>query len=113
MIEMIKSVNCDKKDNVKATITSDVLNDLKQSKITVTGIILFNKVDDESGEVFPVTALKLKDGKFVTSISPTVRTSAEMIADSFKEEIETTGIEIEIKKGTSKGGRTFLILDLV
>lgn len=112
MIEITKNVACDKKDVVKAGITSSTLNDLGTKKITITGLLFFNKVDDETGEVKTVTALKLKDGSFVTTISPTVRQSAEMIANAFEEEI-AGGLELEVKKQKSKQGRDFLLLDLV
>lgn len=112
-VNILYNVGCDKKDIVKAGVTSNTLQDLKETKLTVKGILFFDKPDVDTGEIKQVTALKLKDGSFVTSISPTIRNSAELIAESFEEEIEKTGIEIMVCKKKSKSNRDFFYLDLV
>jgi pantothenate kinase type III len=106
-----------KKDLVKAGNTKTMFKDVIGKKLVITGLIVYDneEVDQKTGavETKTVSAIKLKDGSFISSISPTVEKSLTLIASSYEEEEIKKGIEVEVKSQKSNGGRDFLYIDLV
>ena len=108
--------NDEKRDIVKAGNAVTPFKDLKGEVVKMTGLVIGEKteVDVDTGEEISkeVTAIKLDDGSFISTISPTVKNSLENITEAFTDEEILAGIDVEIKTGTSNGGREFIYLDL-
>lgn len=107
----------EKKDLVKAGNAVLGFKDVLGEKMVVTGVIIFEKeeVNEKSGEVEAKTVccLKRKDGEFITSISPTVKNSLQMIIEAYTAEEIAKGIEVVVKSKSSNAGRDFFYVDLV
>ena len=78
-----------KKDLVKAGNTTTMFKDVIGDPLKMTGLIIYDKeeVDPKTGEIETktVSAIKLENGEFISSISPTVENSLTLIANSFDE----------------------------
>lgn len=106
-----------KKDLVKAGNTTTMFKDVIGEPLKMVGLIIYDKeeIDQKTGEVETktVSAIKLDNGEFVSSISPTVENSLTLIANSFNEAEIKAGIEVEVKSKQSNSKRDFLYIDLV
>lgn len=106
-----------KKDLVKAGNTTTMFKDVIGDTITMTGLIIYGKeeLDAKTGELETktVSAIKMSNGEFISSVSPTVENSLTLIANSYDEEEIKAGIEVIVKSKKSNGGRDFLYIDLV
>lgn len=106
-----------KKDLVKAGNTTTMFKDVIGEPLKMVGLIIYAKeeVDAKTGEVETktVSAIKLDNGEFVSSISPTVENSLTLIASSFDEGEIKAGIDVEVKSKQSNSKRDFLYIDLV
>ena len=111
-MNITKSVNYTKRDNVKAGVAVDTVQEHNGEVLVLTGILFGSKYNEEDGKEVEVVVLKTSDDNFISSISKTVKDSAETIASSFTEEEIASGIEIVVKSKKSKGGRDFFYLDL-
>ena len=115
-MEIIKSTTNNKVDIVRATNTTNTIQNIDSDKVlTLRDVIIYSTTDDNGDEV-EVTALKVEvDNElvFVNSISKTVKQSVETILSVFSEEEIKSGIPIRVLSDTSKGGRTFYHIDLV
>ena len=115
-MEIIKSTTNNKVDIVRATNTTNTIQNIDSDKVlTLRDVIIYSTTDEECKEV-EVTALKVEvDNEliFVNSISKTVKQSVETILSVFSEEEIKSGIPIRVLSDTSKGGRTFYHIDLV
>ena len=115
-MEIIKSTTNNKVDIVRATNTTNTIQNIDSDKVlTLRDVIIYSTTDEEGKEV-EVTALKVEvDNEliFVNSISKTVKQSVETILSIFSEEEIKSGIPIRVLSDTSKGGRTFYHIDLV
>lgn len=116
-MELIVNITSDKKDLVKANNAVDGFKDFVGEIIKMTGVIIYTKedVNEKTGEIErkTVSAIKKDDGEFITSISPTVKNSLDMVVQTYSEEEIKAGIDVVIKSKKSNGGRDFLYLDLV
>lgn len=105
-----------KRDLVKASVTTNTFKEFIDKPLTMTGIIIYEKdePDEKTGEVktVQVSCVKTDDFGFISSISPTVKNSLETIADAFSEEEILSGVPIVIKSKKSNGGRDFYYVDL-
>ena len=94
-----------------------MFKDIIGETIKIFGILVYKKeeVDDKTGEVKErtVSCIKKEDGEFVSSISPTVQNSLELLNGAYDKEEITAGIEVIVKSKKSNGGRDFLYIDLV
>ena len=115
-MEIIKSTTNNKVDIVRATNTTNTIQNIDSDKVlTLRDVIIYSTTDEEGKEV-EVTALKVEvDNEliFVNSISKTVKQSVDTILSVFSEEEIKSGIPIRVLSDTSKGGRTFYHIDLV
>ena len=115
-MEIIKSTTNNKVDIVRATNTTNTIQNIDSDKVlTLRDVIIYSTTDEEGKEV-EVTALKVEvDNEliFVNSISKTVKQSVETILSVFSEEEVKSGIPIRVLSDTSNGGRTFYHIDLV
>lgn len=116
-MKILTNITSDKKDIVKAGNAMTMFKDVKNETITMVGLIIFEKeeVDEKTGELNTVTvsAVKQANGEFITSISPTVRNSLELIVATYSEEEILNGVDVVVKSKTSNGGREFIYMDLV
>lgn len=114
-MEILKSVNCDKRDFVKAGVAVDTVQEHSGEILKVTGMIIATKYSEDEQKDVEVTAIKVADDAgdfFITSISKTVKESAETIISAFDESDFKGGLEIVIKSKKSKANRDFYYLDL-
>ena len=114
-MEIIKTTTNNKVDIVRATNTTNTIQNIDSDKVlTLRDVIIYSTIDEEGKEV-EVTALKVEvDNEliFVNSISKTVKQSVDTILSVFSEEEIKSGIPIRVLSDTSKGGRTFYHIDL-
>ena len=105
-----------KRDLVKASVTTNTFKDFIDTPLTMTGVIMYEKdeADEKTGEVktVEVSCVKTDEQGFISSISPTVKNSLETIANAFSEEEILAGVPIVIKSKKSNGGRDFYYVDL-
>ena len=111
-MNITKTVNYTKRDCVKAGVAVDTVQEHGGEVLTLNGFLFGSKFSEEDDKEIEVVVLKTVDDLFISSISKTVRDSAETIVDSFTEEEISSGIEVVVKNKTSKGGREFFYLDL-
>lgn len=106
-----------KKDLVKAGNTTTMFKDVIGDSLKMVGLIIYDKeeLDTKTGviETKTVSAIKLENGEFISSISPTVENSLTLIANSYDEAEIKAGVDVEVKSKKSNGGRDFLYIDLV
>lgn len=116
-MKILTNITTDKKDVVKAAVATMGFKDMIGEPIKMMGVVVYEKDEpnEKTGEVETktVTAIKLENGEFITSISPTVNNSLDMIIEMYEDEILTTGVDIIIKSKTSNSGRDFLYLDMI
>lgn len=84
-----------------------VARDIKKldKAITITGAIIYDDVDVETGEAKPVGAVKTTDGDIFGFTSQTLISCTDMIIDAFTDGVKE--MTIEPVTGTSNAGRTF------
>ena len=115
-MEIIKTTTNNKVDIVRATNTTNTIQNINSDKVLTLRDVIIYSTTDEDGKEVEVTALKVEvDNEliFVNSISKTVKQSVDTILSVFSEEEIKTGIPIRVLSDTSKGGRTFYHIDLV
>lgn len=115
-MEIIKTTTNNKVDIVRATNTTNTIQNIDSDKVLMLKDIIIYSTTDEEGKEVEVTALKVEvDNEliFVNSISKTVKQSVDTILSVFSEEEIKSGIPIRVLLDTSKGGRTFYHIDLV
>ena len=115
-MEIIKSTTNNKVDIVRATNTTNTIQNINSDKVLMLKDVIIYSTTDENGAEVEVTALKVEvDNEliFVNSISKTVKQSVDTILSVFTEEEIKGGIPIRVLSDTSKGGRTFYHIGLV
>lgn len=115
-MEIIKTTTNNKVDIVRATNSTNTIQNIDSDKVLMIKDVIIYSTTDEEGKEVDVTALKVEvDNEliFVNSISKTVKQSVETILSVFTEEEIKSGIPIRVLSDTSKGGRTFYHIDLV
>lgn len=117
MMDIKVNITDDKKDLVKAGNTTTMCKDVVGEKFVMTGIIIYEKeeINAETGEVKKsmVSCIKKQDGEFISTISPTVLNSLDIIVNCYTPEEIKKGIEIEVKSKKSNSKREFIYIDLV
>ena len=111
-MNIIKTTTENKVDLVRATNTTNTIQNIDSDKVLMLKDVIIYSTADE----VEVTALKVEvDNEliFVNSISKTVKQSVDTILSVFSEEEIKSGIPIRVLSDTSKGGRTFYHIDLV
>ena len=114
-MEIIKTTTNNKVDLVRATNTTNTIQNIDSDKVLMLKEVIIYSTTDDNGDEIEVTALKVEvDNEliFVNSISKTVKQSVETILSVFSEEDIKGGIPIRVLSDTSKGGRTFYHIDL-
>ena len=116
-MNIIKTTTENKVDIVRATNTTNTIQNIDSDKVLMLkDVIIYSTTDENGAEEVEVTALKVEvDNEliFVNSISKTVKQSVDTILSVFTEEEIKCGIPIRVLSATSKGGRTFYHIDLV
>ena len=115
-MEIIKTTTNNKVDIVRATNTTNTIQNIDSDKVLMLKDVIIYSTTDEEGKEVEVTALKVElDNEliFVNSISKTVKQSVDTILSVFSEEEIKSGVPIRVLSDTSKGGRTFYHIDLV
>ena len=115
-MNIIKTTTENKVDLVRATNTTNTIQNIGSDKVLMLKDVIIYSAPDENGDEIEVTALKVElDNEliFVNSISNTVEHSVDTILSVFSEEEIKNGIPIRVMSDTSKGGRTFYYIDLV
>ena len=115
-MNIIKTTTENKVDLVRATNTTNTIQNIDSDKVLMLKDVIIYSTTDENGDEVEVTALKVEvDNEliFVNSISKTVKQSVDTILSVFTEEEIKSGIPIRVLSDTSKGGRTFYHIDLV
>lgn len=103
-MQIIKEANFNMIDKMNMI---SVARDIKkvESAFTITGAIIYDDVDVETGEVKPVGAVKTPDGDIYGFTSQTLISCTDMIIEAFGQGAKE--ITIEPVTGTSNAGRTF------
>lgn len=116
-MKVLVNISESKKDLVKAGNTTRMFKDVIGEKITMTGAIIYEKdeVNDKTGEVETKKVCCVRDekGEYISTISPTVENSLQLIVASYEPEEIKAGLPIEVKSKKSNGGRDFIYIDLV
>ena len=115
-MNIIKTTTENKVDLVRATNTTNTIQNIDSDKVLMLKDVIIYSTIDENGEEVEVTALKVEvDNEliFVNSISNTVEQSVDTILSVFTEEEIKGGIPIRVLSDISKAGRTFYYIDLV
>lgn len=116
-MQILTNITADKKDLVKANNAVVGFKDCIGEVINMKSVIIYTKeeLDEKTGvlECKTVSAIKKGDGEFITSISPTVKNSLDMIVNTYSAEEIQEGVEVMIKSKKSNGGREFIYIDLV
>ena len=115
-MEIIKTTTNNKVDIVRATNTTNTIQNVDSDKVLMLKDAIIYTTTDEEGKEVEVTALKVEADNelfFLNSISKTVKQSVETILSVFSEEEIKSGMPIRVLSDTSKGGRTFYHIDLV
>lgn len=115
-MNIIKTTTNSKLDLVRATNTTNTIQNIDSDKVLMLKDVIIYSTTDENGAEVEVTALKVEVNNeliFVNSISKTVKQSVDTILSVFSEEEVKGGIPIRVLSDTSKGGRTFYHIDLV
>ena len=116
-MEILVNVSESKKDLVKAWNTTTMAKDVIGEQFKMTGAIIYKKeeLDQSTGEcsVKTVCCIKREDGEFISTISPTVENSLQLIVNSYDKEEILQGIDVVIKSKKSSKGRDFIYIDLV
>ena len=115
-MNIIKTTTENKIDLVRATNTTNTIQNIDSDKVLMLKDVIIYSTTDENGKEIEVTALKVEvDNEliFVNSISRTVEQSVVTILSVFTENEIKAGIPIRVLSDTSKGGRTFYHIDLV
>ena len=115
-MNIIKTTTENKVDLVRATNTTNTIQNIDSDKVLMLKDVIIYSTIDENGAEVEVTALKVEvDNEllFVNSISNTVKQSVDTILSVFTEDEIKAGIPIRVLSDTSKGGRTFYYIDLV
>lgn len=116
-MNILVNITTDKKDLVKANNAVLGFKDVIGNPINMTGVVIYEKeeLNEKTGELEAkvVSCIKMDDGEFVTSVSPTVRNSLEMITNTYTAEEIAQGVAVMVKSKKSNSGRDFLYLDLV
>lgn len=116
-MNILVNITTEKKDLVKANNAVLGFKDVIGEDIKMTGVVIYEKeeLNEKTGELEKkvVSAVKREDGDFITSVSPTVRNSLEMITNTYTADEITAGVPVMVKSKQSNSGRDFLYLDLV
>ena len=115
-MEIIKTTTNNKVDIVRATNTTNTIQNIDSDKVLMLRDVIIYSTTDDNGDEVEVTALKVEvDNElvFVNSISNTVMQSVDTILSVFTEDEIKAGIPIRVLSDISKGGRTFYYIDLV
>lgn len=100
----------DRKEIMDATINAPTLKDaihLMEKPAVLSGIVVFDKVNDETGEIKTVYACKL-DGEWFATISPTAGEFIGTLASAYDEKEIIAGMKVILSTGKSSKGREFL-----
>lgn len=111
-MKILESIGMDKRDFVKAGVTTSTVQEFDGENMTITGVVIGEKPDRETGESREVVCLKTSEDEFISGISETVKDSIITIMEAFTPEEFTAGIPIVVKSKNSKGGRKFFYIDL-
>jgi hypothetical protein len=111
------NISNDRKDLVRAGNAMLMFKDVIGDTMTIKGIIIYDKeeTNEKTGEIETktVSCVKREDDEFISSISPTVQNSLNLIVGAFSEDEIKEGIQVVVKSKKSNGGRDFLYIDLV
>lgn len=111
-----KNITNEKKDLINAVNSTMGFKDILGTPTTIVGAIIYKKDEVDTKTGLPVektvASIKTAAGDFVSTTSPTVLQSLEMILESYEPEEVFAGIEIIVKSKKSNGGREFLFIEL-
>jgi hypothetical protein len=115
-MEILINTSTDKKDLIHAANNAEMFKDSLGEKVKMTAIIIYKKeeVNDKTGEVEnkTISCIKTDKGKFIATVSPTVKDSLEMLYNSFEPAEIEKGIDVTIQSKKSKNGRDFIFVDI-
>lgn len=116
-MKTLVNITSDKKDIVRANNAVLGFKDVIGETLTINGVVIYEKeeVNENTGEIEQktVTAIKkAEDGEFITSVSPTVKSSLDAVLEVYSEDEIKGGIEIIVKSKKSNAGRDFIYIDL-
>lgn len=112
-MKILESVGMEKRDLVKAGVATNTVQEFDGESIMLTGVVIGEKPDTETGEARTVVCLKTADDEFISSISATVKESVTTIMEAFEPNEFADGIPVVVKSRNSKAGRKFFYIDLV
>ena len=118
-MKVSQKVNFSLKEIVNAQSTTNVIKDYVGETLKLTGILIANKedVDQDTGDIKTTKVVVLKtDKELISSISPTLASSAETIISAYDEngilDDIAKGIDVIISSSESSKGREFFFLTL-
>ena len=111
-MKILESVGMEKRDFVKAGVATSTVQEFDGENITLTGVLIGEKPDTETGESREIVCLKTSEDEFISSISATVKESIVTIMEAFTPNEFVAGIPVIIKSRNSKAGRKFFYIDL-
>lgn len=116
-MKILVNTTNNKKDVVKASNAVTPFKEVIGKPVKAIGFITYEKeeLDERTGVMASrvVTCMKLENGDFISSISPTINNSIDSIVASYDVEEIEQGLDVIVKSKKSNGGRDFLYVDLV
>lgn len=110
-MEITRKVNLEKKEIINAGQTTQTMQDFKGKEVTIVSVLVYNK-KEENKEITVVT-VGTKDAGYITSISPTVINSIEMICEAYDEKEIADGLKVKVETGKSNSNREFIFVNPV
>jgi len=115
-MEIIKNITSEKKDLINAANSTVGFKDIVGTPVKMIGAIIYKKEEKNAKtdqiEIKTVVSIKKENGEFVSTVSPTILQSLEMVLESYSEEEVKAGIDILVKSKKSGVGREFLYIEL-
>lgn len=100
----------DKRTSYRLMNSSEIqkMSEADGSILEVAAWVIFEDVDESTGEVKKVVTIKTADGELFGTISPTFIREFENMCKHFGNDVGN----IKVVSGTSKAGRTFITCDI-
>lgn len=109
-MNIIRRVNIEKKELIKAGQATLTMQDMVGEELTINSVVVFDKLDSDGKNIRVIVVGTVEKG-YITSISPTIINSMEMICEAYEEKEIIDGVKVRIdsEKSANKG-REFLII---
>lgn len=110
-MEITRKVNLEKKEIINASQATQIMQDFEGQEITIVSVLVYNKKEEDKD--ITVVTVGTKECGYITSISPTVINSIEMICEAYDEKEIADGLKVKVETGTSNNKRKFFFVNPV